>query len=594
LTSIFKYIREVLYLLGESRRKLPLLILFFLILSILNIVGLGLIAPYITLVINPDLIIQGNFQSIFETFGLPLDQKPLLIILGVGLMGVFLLKTITAILVNRAIITYSLEQRIRLCSYLMKAFQNMPYTVHMTKNTSEYIHSIQSLTSVFTGVIQMGLKVMSEAVVAIFIVILLAWTDILALGILVLFLGGVLLGYDRLFRDKMKDCGKYINVATIKIVKAVSEAMDGFKEIQILGKEHFFQKSVNDGIKVVVSNSVKTGVISTAPHYMMEFILITFVVTLVVGGLLLNQDIQLLIPTLGMFGIAALRLLPSVNAVSQSILKLRIDRHSVTLLHEDLIKLEDINSKLNRIISDQHIYQNFQYLSVENIYFRYPNTNEWAIENLTFSINSGESIGLIGPSGSGKTTLVDIILGLLEPQKGKLLYNGNALKNSKLQWRSNLAYLPQDIFIIDDTLRRNVVLGDEDTEINEDKLYKALSQARLAELVEELPDGVNTKMGEKGVRLSGGQRQRVALARAFYHERSVLVLDEATSSLDNETELEIVEEIKQLKSKITLIVIAHRLSTVKFCDQIYRLEKGQIVDVGPPQKMLNLIVENNV
>jgi ATP-binding cassette, subfamily B, bacterial PglK len=594
LTSIFKYIREVLYLLGESRRKLPLLILFFLILSILNIVGLGLIAPYITLVINPDLIIQGNFQSIFETFGLPLDQKPLLIILGVGLMGVFLLKTITAILVNRAIITYSLEQRIRLCSYLMKAFQNMPYTVHMTKNTSEYIHSIQSLTSVFTGVIQMGLKVMSEAVVAIFIVILLAWTDILALGILVLFLGGVLLGYDRLFRDKMKDCGKYINEATIKIVKAVSEAMDGFKEIQILGKEHFFQKSVNDGIKVVVSNSVKTGVISTAPHYMMEFILITFVVTLVVGGLLLNQDIQLLIPTLGMFGIAALRLLPSVNAVSQSILKLRIDRHSVTLLHEDLIKLEDINSKLIRIISDQHIYQNFQYLSVENIYFRYPNTNEWAIENLTISINSGESIGLIGPSGSGKTTLVDIILGLLEPQKGKLLYNGNALKNSKLQWRSNLAYLPQDIFIIDDTLRRNVVLGDEDTEINEDKLYKALSQARLAELVEELPDGVNTKMGEKGVRLSGGQRQRVALARAFYHERSVLVLDEATSSLDNETELEIVEEIKQLKSKITLIVIAHRLSTVKFCDQIYRLEKGQIVDVGPPQKMLNLIVENNV
>jgi ATP-binding cassette, subfamily B, bacterial PglK len=586
LSSLLKYIGEIYYLLGDSRRQLPLLIIYFLILSFLNIVGLGLIAPYITLVINPDLIIQGDFQNFLETSGIPLDQKSLLIMLGIGLMGVFFFKTITAILVNRAIVIFSLKQRVRLCSDLMEAFLNMSYTAHMTKNTSEYIHSLQFLTSAFASVIQMGLKIISEGVVAIFITILLAWTNMLALGMLVLLLGGVLLSYDSFFRQKIQNCGKEINEATIKIVKAVSEAMDGFKEIQILSKKHYFQKIVDDGIKVVLSNSVKTQVISTTPHYLMEFILIVFVVTLVVGVLLLDQDLQLLVPTMGMFGIAALRLLPSVNSVSQSILQLRTHRHSVALLHADLIKMQDIDSKPKRLILSQTEYPEFQNLSVENIYFRYPNTKKWAIENLTISINSGESIGLIGPSGSGKTTLVDIILGLLEPQKGKLLYNSNTLVKSMHEWRSNLAYLPQDIFIIDETLRKNIALGDDDIEINDDRLYEALSQARLSELVGEMPDGVNTILGERGVRLSGGQRQRVALARAFYHERNILVMDEATSSLDHETEREIVEEIKHLKGKKTIIVIAHRLSTVQFCDHIYRLEKGQIIDDGTPQKML--------
>ena len=201
-------------------------------------------------------------------------------------------------------------------------------------------------------------------------------------------------------------------------------------------------------------------------------------------------------------------------------------------------------------------------------------------KNINLTIKSGESVGFIGPSGSGKTTLVDVILGLFEPQEGEILYNGLELKSEISNWRAKVAYLPQEIFLIDNSLRCNIAFGFNDKRIDDLNLHNALKQARLSELVDELPLGIKTMLGERGVRLSGGQRQRVALARAFYHGRNILVMDEATSSLDNETEREIVEEIKHLKGRKTIIVVAHRLTTVQHCDRIYRLEEGRIVDTG--------------
>ena len=202
-------------------------------------------------------------------------------------------------------------------------------------------------------------------------------------------------------------------------------------------------------------------------------------------------------------------------------------------------------------------------------------------------ITAGQSIGLIGPSGSGKTTLVDLLLGLLDPQEGEACFNGKPLKECLREWRAQIAYLPQQVFLVDDTLRRNVALGVAEAEIDNDRLQEALRQARLWELVEHLPQGLDTMLGERGVRLSGGQRQRVALARAFYHHREILVMDEATSALDNETEREIVEEIQRLKGSKTMIVIAHRVTTVQHCDWIYKLENGRIIASGPPEQMLD-------
>ena len=227
---------------------------------------------------------------------------------------------------------------------------------------------------------------------------------------------------------------------------------------------------------------------------------------------------------------------------------------------------------------------NFQ---LKSVYFSYPKSLNWVLKDISINFKSGDSIGIIGPSGSGKTSLIDVILGLLVPQEGEIVCNGKSLSEFLVEWRSQCAYLPQEVFLIDNSLRRNVALGIKDSDIDEKRLLEALRQARLYELLEQLSDGVETMLGEHGVRLSGGQRQRVALARAFYHKRNILIMDEATSSLDNETELEIVDEIKHLKGKKTMIVIAHRLSTIQHCTRIYRLENGEITDSGPPEQMLD-------
>ena len=280
--------------------------------------------------------------------------------------------------------------------------------------------------------------------------------------------------------------------------------------------------------------------------------------------------------------------MPTTNLLVSGVTQIRFSRHATSRLYADLKDLEQIKSPKEQIsLLSQDEIEPFSELSLNNLKFRYVNAKQWALQDLTLSINAGESIGLIGPSGAGKTTLVDVLLGLLEPNEGELLYNGHSMRLALSDWRKQVAYLPQEVFLIDNTLRSNVAMGLDETEIDDVRLNKTLKQARLTELIEQLPQGVNTVLGERGVRLSGGQRQRVALARAFYHERSVLVMDEATSSLDNETEQEIVEEIKHLKGQKTLIVIAHRLTTVKHCDRIYKLEKGRIVEYGSYDQVVN-------
>ena len=282
--------------------------------------------------------------------------------------------------------------------------------------------------------------------------------------------------------------------------------------------------------------------------------------------------------------------------LSVSLVRLRFGRDTVSRLHRDLEHLKQLQIELNieppksDLKNKEDSKQPFQSLELQNLSFRYPNARCVALKNISMKIRVGDSVGLIGPSGAGKTTLVDVILGLLKPE-GSICYNRNPLQDKLSDWLAQAAYLPQEVFLIDNTLCRNVALGVEDDAIDENRLREAIHKARLKELVEQLDQGIHTLIGERGIRLSGGQRQRVALARAFYHGRNVLVMDEATSSLDNETEQEIVEEIKHLKGKITIIVIAHRLSTVQHCDYIYRMENGCIVEAGSPKQVLRKVGE---
>jgi len=579
-------------LMGEDRKKLPWLLILFFLVSLLDIAGIGLIGPYVSIVIKPDLArdIIDQYAAWIE---LPTEINSLLVIMSLLLLGIFIFKTISAIWINYIIINFSVTQRVRLSVLLMNNYQNLPYVKYLRRNSSEYIHTTQNLVNEYSGgMIQTGMKMVSDGIVGVVILVMLAITNLEAFLLLFSLLGVFLISYDIIFHKKMRVLGGKFNIASVKMVKGIHEGLEGLKEIRILGKEEYFLEQVRDGAHRSGIYGMYSTVISTIPRYLIEFIMILFVVLLVILALLTDTNLQELLPTLAMFGLAAVRLLPTANIMSKGFIKFRFNRDSVSRLYTDVMSVNgnviDYRSFHEGLPEDKNVSRPFETLTMEDVSFCYPNAKQESLKNINLEIKRGDSIGIVGESGSGKTTLVDTILGLLEPASGEIYFNGKGLKKEIDNWHRHIAYLPQQVFLIDDKLKRNVALGVSEQDINIELLHQSLEKASLTDLLAQLPDGIDTILGERGVRLSGGQRQRIALARAFYHKRDVLIMDESTSALDNETEKEIVEEIKKLKSKVTMIVIAHRTTTIEHCDIIYKLSKGKIVDFGSPKKILSV------
>lgn len=573
----FKYLCEILDLLGNEKRKLPRLFALFLSSSVLDIIGLSLIGPYVSLLSNPDANV-GFIDKIASWLGFDFKEIDFLLVGGLFLVGIFMVKAVLVIVINFSIIRFSQNQMVQLRSSLMLKYQNLDYSKYLCRNSSEYINSLGSLVGRFgSGVVLSSLKTLSESTVAVILLFFLAVQNLPAMVLLILIGGVILFIYDRMFRPKIRIFGKNYTDASRSMIQGVQEAIDGLKEIRILGKTNFFHSKVLNCSKVFAENYSRSQILIFSPRYILESLLICFVVLLVLGNRWLGYEAEEIIPTLAVFGLASLRLMPCAQGISSSLLQLQFNREAVSVLHSDWVSTNKFDVSQSNNLSRQNFSEPFRELSLNSISFSYPNAKYKALSSLNLSIKEGESIGIIGCSGSGKTTLLDLLLGLLVPQEGKILYNGESLVDSLEEWRSKIAYLPQEVFLVDDTLRRNVALGVPDSDINDEKFTESLKKAQLEELLRDLPRGADTMLGEKGTRLSGGQRQRIALARAFYHERSILVMDESTSALDADTEKEIVEEIGRLKGNLTIIVIAHRETTLKHCDRIYEMSKGHII-----------------
>ena len=588
MKSALKYLDEIFFIIGDDRKKLPWIMILILISSSLDLMGLGLIGPYVSILIDPTFFDSYPDDSPLKNI-IPFVQREKIIMFLSSLLAiVFLIKTVFVILIKKIIIHFSYSQKKNIQTYLMKAYQNQPYTNYISRNSSEYIQTINGLVNQFTnGVLQQLLTIFTEGIIGVVIILFLAYTNANVLFFLIMFLGGSMFIYDRLFRSNLQKYGELGAAGEIQVIKATQEGMLGMKEIRVLGKSSYFEKKVAEGARLLRTIAIKTTLIGTAPRYLLEFILITFFVTLVTVSFSLGKNIQTVGAMLGVFGIAALRLIPSATVLSGSLITFRHGRYSTSKLFEDikLYKNQGFSSVpiLGKELRGKDLFRN---LELNDLFFRYPNEKNWTLSKINLKINSGESIGLIGPSGTGKTTIIDIILGLLIPQKGQILYNGFDLQEYLEKWYAQVAYLPQEIFLTDDNLRNNVALGFTNDEIDESRVHDSLRQARLKELINQLPDGIDTMIGENGVRLSGGQKQRVAIARAFYHKRNIMIMDESTSSLDSETEKEVVNEIQNLKGEKTLIVIAHRYSTVEQCDLIYRMDQGMIIDSGSYQQVI--------
>lgn len=581
-----EYVKKLFFLLGEQKRKLPLLVFLFICISLLELAGIGMIGPYVSIIVSPESL-EGSLGNVINYLGLPTGREELLLVLGFILLGIFFIKAVSAILINQFVISFAAQLQVKLRSSLMEAYQAMPYSHYLSRNSSEFIYSIQVLVGTAQAVTISALKLLSDLIVITAIISLLAYQNFIAvLGLLIL-ITILIFFYDRMFKVNLTVYGEKTNEASTHLVKSLNQALLGFKEIRILGKEVLFFKKVLSSANQLAFYQTREALIATAPRFLLEFIMILFVISLVLGTILLQQNLDLLVVTLAMFSVAAIRLLPAASSVSQNIATFRFSRDAIFRLYKDFKLTESFKNK-KQVKKEGDKLTSFKKIRLTDVSFSYPNTPNKILEEISFQINLGDCIGIIGPSGSGKTTLVDLLLGLLDYQEGSIAYNGKLFDSELENWQSKVAYLPQEVFIMDETFRSNIALATDETKIDDLKVIKSLKKARLKDFLDQLPHGLNTTLGERGMRLSGGQRQRVALARAFYHEREVLVLDEATSSLDNETEKQIVDEIRHLKGNTTMLVVAHRLSTLQYCDLIYELKEGRFIRSGSPQEMLNL------
>jgi len=572
----FNFIYKTVALLGDNAKKLPFIIFLFLIASFIDLLGVGLIGPYVAMMLDADIQAQITSQ-VNNFFNIQLDNLSILKWFSVFILLAFFVKMLAGVFVNYLIIRFAEEQSLYLKFKLMKIYQFMPYRESINRNSADYVFRIQHLTNDYAGnVLTRLLKMLSDILVAIILFAFLAYQNIFVLLSLLLLLLIIMGGYDALFKSKLKTYSVEANEASRDTLRSVNEAMGGLKEIRILGKESLFFNFVKQSAQKHSSILIKRNTIVQMPRYLLEFSFVFFVVIISNVYLFSAGNINEFIPLMAMFAAAALRLLPSAASISSNLSGIRAGRNTVDLLFEDYQNKDWQNGK-NAGRGDKQISE-FAILQLENVDFAYTSDAHKALNNISLTIESGDAVGLIGHSGAGKTSLVDLILGLLDPVRGRVKVNGIALDECLKDWHKKIAYIPQDIFLLDATFEMNISFEKNAENIDREKLQKAIEKASLSDVVQALPSGLQTKIGERGIRLSGGQRQRVALARAFYHDREFLIMDEATNALDEATETRIINEIKKLKGNITMIVIAHRMSTVQHCNKIIELKEGQIVN----------------
>jgi len=585
---MFDYFSRFFYILSGKKKQLVFLICLFLITSILESFGIGLIGPFIALATNPKFIYQNHLVNEVYTKLAFHSEGEFITLVGLLILGILYFKALLSFNVQRSIFKFGFELQADLRSRLMHAYLAAPYTFHLNQNSAVSIQNIVSETSKFAnGILMPILFSTSNVAIVCSLLLLLCVTDLVAtISILIVILTAFSLIY--WFKDKIALWGREGTEADIAMIRTINHGLGGLKETRIIGCESYFEKHIAEQAEKFKSTITAFNSFSLLPRYMVETLLFTFIVGFTLTTLLLKQNTQSITATLGVFGMASIRLLPAVSSSLQAFGNIRNTSYVVDKLYLVLKELEQVESSNKLSTSGELVVTNPSHeamsfedkIILDKVTYRYPHGSEAALNDISLVINKGKSIGLIGKSGAGKTTLVDVILGLLIPDSGDIKVDGISIVHNIRHWQNLIGYIPQSIFLIDDTIERNIAFGVFDDLIDQQRLDKAIEAAQLTDLVNQLPNGLKTVVGERGTRLSGGQRQRVGIARALYHEREILVLDEATAALDNDTERLVSEAIKSLSGKKTLVIIAHRLSTIEHCDQVYLMEKGQVVKSG--------------
>ncbi|MBR4169359.1 MAG: ABC transporter ATP-binding protein [Lachnospiraceae bacterium] len=541
-----------------------------------EMIGVSLIAQLVSLISKPETIHTNKWmQWLYDITGSQTDRDFFLYAV-LTLIGVYLFKNIYLMVLSYVQYTFIYNNQLRLSGRLVDCYLKKPYTYHLDKNSAEMIRSIMLDSERFFQMLLTFFSVFSEILMSGLLCLYLLiedWMTTVAIVVILLFVSGI---YLLIFHGRSKENGKISQFNDGKMHQAINQALGAVKDIKILHRESFFVNAFTKRGKRKYTAVRNNEVMGQIPKYLIETVCVGAILLVLVVKLFRGQDLNDMIPQLAAFAMAAFKLLPSVGKIDNYLNLIIFLRPSADLIYRDIKETEDM---LGVIMQDHSSApERAEGIRVEHVSYRYPNTEKDVLSDVSLMIPEGAAVGFIGPSGAGKSTLADVILGILSPTAGNVYYGDMDVHEHPMAWSKKLAYIPQSIFLADETIRSNVAFGIEEDEIDDEKVWRALSEAQMDTFVRSLPEGLETMVGERGVRLSGGQRQRIGIARALYSDPQILVLDEATAALDTETETAVMEAIDRLRGRKTLILIAHRLTTISGCQIIYKVDNGTVTD----------------
>jgi len=566
---------------AEQRSAVVLLVLMF-IGMVMETLGVGVVIPALGMLTQADAVRNyPALQSVLQALGNP-SQQTLVIDGMLLLVGVYLVKTMfLAFLVWRQM-HFVYGVRARLSQHLYTVYLHQPYTFHLQRNSAQLIRNVINEVDMFSGNgIMSSMILLTESLVLLGICSLLLVVEPLGALIVLSVFGTASWGFNRFTRTHIARWGEARQYHEGLRLQHLQQGLGGAKDVKLLGREiEFLAQYHRHNVQTARAGQLQTT-IQQFPRLWLELLAVSGLAIVVISMLAQGRALEAVLPTLGMFAAAAFRLMPSVNRVLGAVQSLRFTLPVIDVLHgeKNLVQPQE-DTRTHSPIEHFEVA-----LELSQITYAYPGAAQPALKDVSLAIQRGESVGFIGTSGAGKSTLVDILLGLLTPDTGEVRVDGKDIHANLRNWQDQIGYVPQSIFLTDDTLRRNVAFGLPNEQIDDAAVQHAIQAAQLEDFVANLPDGLETLVGERGIRLSGGQRQRIGIARALYHDPAVLVLDEATSSLDTATEDDVMQAVRALQGTKTIIIIAHRLSTVAHCNRLYRLQRGRVVEEGAPDNM---------
>ena len=576
-----KFIKQILGIISKrDKRRLFALLFMILISSFLDLIGISAIVPVVSLLSAPDVssAINGDLVlKILSSVFCTQDAFKLSIIALIFMASVYFIKVGYAFLLTYANNKFTMSFNRRLREKLMRVYLAMPYEFHHENNSSTLIrkstYDVDIFTSAVSGLLEFIVKISTIIVIAIYLFVSSYITTFIIGGFLVFF--AFLIIY--ILRKKIRKLGADIQNLNSYNYKYLSQSFNGVKESKISNTEEYFISQYSKNIFEINRLSLRKNMYGSVPGHSLEFVgMLGMTVSLLAIVLIGNSTNYQIISTFSVFAYAVIRLLPCVTVVTTYVNNFAFYSASVNSIYNDLEQVKILEGQIE--ISGPFEPMPFDTaIKLNDVSFAYKDEPDRSVvKSVAFDIHKNTSVAISGKSGAGKTTLVDIILGLLKPTEGSVTCDDIDINSNVKGWRDNLSYVPQNIYLMDDTIRNNVMFGVDAHNVDDRRIWEALDKAQLREFVEQSPKGLDTIIGERGIRLSGGQRQRIGIARAFYRNTNIIVLDEATSALDYETEKNILDHVTEFSKDHTLIIITHRLNTIESCDYIYKIEEGRI------------------